>query len=210
MSKIFGFVIALLVPLPLAGVNEQGNVPQYRSSFMRVELAADQPAFAALTVDSLGKNIVNLNPLRPVGAIDRKFTMRQAGSKFEYRAEGAPPSAPPSWTFEFSAKQIRLRSSYSSRNPPPQVVLNFNTLINHATLLGMMNDDGSVRLPAILHLPDQGTFRITSSAGNRLALGYDAQHYQEPKQTDDYVKVTFPAASAATGRSTFSPTRSCP
>src|ERR1019366_7412214 len=95
-------------------------------------------------------------------------------------------------------------SSYSSRNPPPQVVLNFNTLINHATLLGMMNDDGSVRLPAILHLPDQGTFRITSSAGNRLALGYDAErfftwdnqlNYKEGDQA--YVKITIPPASAS-------------
>ena len=40
-----------------------------------------------------------------------------------------------------------------------------------------MNDDGSVRLPALLHLPDHGTFRITSIAGKGLALGYDAQRF---------------------------------
>ena len=56
----------------------------------------------------------------------------------------------------------------------------------------MMNDDGSVRLPALLHLPDQGTFRITSSVGAGLALGYDAFRYPEGQQGADYVKVSFP------------------
>jgi hypothetical protein len=76
-------------------------------------------------------------------------------------------------------------------------VLNFNPHLNHATLLGLINDDSSVQLPALLHLPDLGTFRITSSTGRRLALGYDALRYGGGKQADDYVRVTFPAATAA-------------
>jgi hypothetical protein len=110
---------------------------------------------------------------------------------------GAPSGSPPAWTFEFSAHEIHLHSSYSRENPPPSLVLTFNPHINHATLLGLLNDDGSVRLPALLHLPDQGTFRITSSAGQGLALGYDALRYPEDRQADDYVQVSFPAASAA-------------
>jgi hypothetical protein len=54
-------------------------------------------------------------------------------------------------------------------------------------------------------LPDLGTFRIVSSSGTKLALGYDAlRHADNPspskptyKEAGDYVKVTFPAASAA-------------
>jgi hypothetical protein len=171
---------------------------------MRIELASDQPAFKALAVDSLGKNKLRLNPLRPAGTPDKKYQLRREGSKFEYRLVGAPTSAPAAWTFDFSTKQIRLHSFFSPGNPPPALVLNFNSFVNHATLLGLMNDDGSVRLPALLHLPDQGTFRITSSTGKGLALGYDAQrfftwdnhlNYKEGDQA--YMKVTIPPASAS-------------
>ena len=76
------------------------------------------------------------------------------------------------------------------------LTLNFDPHVIHATLLGLVNDDGSVRLPALLHLPEQGTFRVTSNAIRGLALGYDALRYPEAQQANDYVKVTFPSASA--------------
>ena len=71
---------------------------------------------------------------------------------------------------------------------------------------GHINDNGSVRLPALLHLPDQRTFRITSTFAKGLALGYDAlRHADNPspgkptsQQEGDSVKVTFPGVSAAT------------
>jgi hypothetical protein len=205
MLERFGFVVAALLALSLAAAQEPGSALKYQSSFMRVELAADQPAFAALAVDSLGKNKLGLSPLRPPGTLDKKFEVRGAGSKVEYRIAGAPASAPAAWTFEFSPRQIRLHSSYSAGDAPPPLVLNFNSNVNHATLLGLMNDDGRVSLPALLHLPDHGTFRITSSVGQGVALGYDAQRYATfdehlnvgGHQENDYVKVTFPAATAA-------------
>jgi hypothetical protein len=163
---------------------------------MRVELAQDQPAFIALAVDSLGKNKLSVSPLQPLAKPGKEYELSRIGSRFEYRPVGAPSGAPPAWTFEFSARRMVLHSSYSGENPPPSLVLNFNPHVNHATLLGLMNDDGSVRLPALLHLPDQGTFRVTSSAGQGPALGYDALRYPDAQQADDYVKVTFPAASA--------------
>jgi hypothetical protein len=99
---------------------------------------------------------------------------------------------------------MHLRSHFAGGNPPPLLTLNFISYLNHTTLLGHINDDGSVRLPALLHLPDHGTFRITSSPAKGLALGYDAfRHAENPspsrptsKEEGDYVKVTFPAASA--------------
>ena len=44
----------------------------------------------------------------------------------------------------------------------------------HATLLGVMEDDGSVKVPAVLHIPGQGTLRITGSSASQapLRLGY--------------------------------------
>jgi hypothetical protein len=163
---------------------------------MRVELAPDQPAFTLLAVDSLGTGKLAKNPLRPPGKIDKPYQVTRVGRRFEYRSAGAPTGTAPAWAFEFSSKQIHLYSSYSKESPPPPLVLNFDAGVNHATLLGLINEDGSVRLPALLHLPDQGTFRITSQAGRGLVLGYDAQRYPGAKQVDDYVKVTFPPASA--------------
>jgi hypothetical protein len=193
--------LVLLIPtlfvFALVAAEEPSISPKYQSAFLRVEMAQDQPAFAALALDSLGKNKLSISALRPPAAPGNKYRLIHIGSRFEYRPAGAPEGASPAWTFEFSTRHMRLRSSYSAENPPSALVLNFNPHVNHATLLGFVNDDGGVRLPALLHLPDQGTLRITSSAGKELALPYDAFRYPEGKQASDYVKVTFPAASAA-------------
>ena len=196
--------ISLLIPLFIVFTSfageQPGPSPKYQSAFVRVELAPHQPALLALAVDSLGKNKLSVNPLRLPTPSGDHYALHQAGSRFEYRRVGAPAGMPPAWTFEFSTRSMHLHSSYSEANPPPSLVLNFNPHLNHATLLGMMNEDGSVRLPALLHLPDQGTFRITCSVGAGLALGYDAFRYPEGEQSNDFVKVTFPAASAARPR----------
>ena len=90
-----GFLCALV-----AG-KEPSDMRQYRSSFLRIELAGDQPAFTVLAVDSLGKNKLRVNPLRPPGKAERAYQLRREGDRFEYRASGESPGAPPAWTFEF-------------------------------------------------------------------------------------------------------------
>jgi hypothetical protein len=197
MPKWFRTLIpALFLAVTVLAAPPSGAL-QYKSAFMRVELATDQPTFVSLTVDSLGKNKLSATPLRPPAKAETTYQVRHVGSTFEYRPFGASAAAPPAWTFQFSPRQIILGSHFSAGNPPPPLVLNFNPHLNHATLLGLINEDSSVRLPALLHLPDLGTFRITSRAGRNLALGYDALRYGGGKQADDYVRVTFPAATAA-------------
>ena len=57
---------------------------------------------------------------------------------------------------------------------------------------------GAIRLPAVLHLPKLGTFRITPTQGKSLALGYDALRHKDKKvRVNDFVKVTIFGASAA-------------
>ena len=204
MFKILRFLVPALLLFSLASAKEPPTPPEFQSPFLKVQLSPDQPAFAALAVDSLGKNKLGVCPLRQPTAGSRKYVLRKIGAKFEYRVDGAASNTPPAWTFEFSAKQIRLHSSFSSANPPEPLLLDFNSYNIHPTLLGLMNDDGSVRLPALLHVPDQGTFRITSRVGKDVSLGYDAQrffkwgenlNYKESDQA--YVKVTIPSASAS-------------
>lgn len=199
-SVIFVCVL-LTLGLPPASVsssNEPANTPHFQSAFLRVELAADQPAFTALTVDSLGTKKLGKNPLRPPGKPGQKYELRRVGGKFEYRPAGSP-SSPPVWTFEFSDRHMQLHSTYSAGNAPPPLLLDINPHVSRGTLLGLFNDDGTIRLPALLHLPNLGTFRITSTLGNAPALGYDAlRHKDKTLRWSDYVKVTIPGATAAT------------
>ena len=197
MLKIFRTLIPALILSATALAAPPDAKLQYQSLYMRIELASDQPAVVSLAVDSLGKNKLSANPLRPPAKTEATYQVRHVGTTFEYRTSGASAATPPAWTFQFSPRQIHLRSHFTAGNPPPPLVLNFNPHLNHATLLGRINDDSSIRLPALLHLPDLGTFRITSSAGGSPALGYDAFRYDNPKKGDDYVRVTFPAATAA-------------
>ena len=200
LKRCVYLISTLLLMLTWGVAKEPGIRPQYQSAFMRVELAAHQPAFVALAVDSLGQRKLSANPLRPPDTTRTKYEITRVGPKIEYRPVGAPASEPPAWTFEFSQKEIHLTSIYSAKSPPPLLLLNINVNISRATLLGLMDDDASVRLPALLHLPDQGTFRITSSEEKGLALGYDAWRYTQGHRSNDFVKVTFPAASASRPR----------
>lgn len=56
-----------------------------------------------------------------------------------------------------------------------------------------MNDSGAILLPALLHFPHHGTFRITTAA-NVAAVGYDALRFE-----DNFVRVSLPAARAGQG-----------
>jgi hypothetical protein len=69
-------------------------------------------------------------------------------------------------------------------------LLDFNLKLCHATLLGVVNEDSSVTLPAFMHLPDQGTFRITSPQAGKAKLDYDSR-----REVGPYVKISFRPAT---------------
>src|SRR5690348_13462276 len=192
------YIVACLLMLSSAWGQEAPKNLKYQSAYLSIEVSPDQPAFVSLELDSLGKKKLGPNPLRAPEASGKKYQIENEESKFAYRADGTPATVAPAWVFEFSERRIHLRSTYSPQNPPPALVLNFNTHLNHATLLGLMNDAGNVRLPALLHMPDQGTLRITSGAAQEVVLGYEAERFHKPRQSEDYVKITFPPGSAAT------------
>ena len=91
MTKcIISFLSTLLIALT-AAASPPDNTLQYESAFMRVELPADQPALVSLAVDSLGKNKLSVNPLRPPASAETTYQVRRADSSFEYRRSGAAP-----------------------------------------------------------------------------------------------------------------------
>lgn len=180
MLKRLALLVFALLVLALGLANEPVGTPQFQSSFLRVELSADQPAFTVLTVDSLGTKKLTKNPLRPPASPDKSYQVRRVGRRFEYRPASALSGAPV-WSFEFSERQVQLRSSYTAENPPPPLLLDINPHVSRGTLLGLFNDDGTIRLPALLHLPNLGTFRITSTLGKGLALKYDSLRYPDKR-----------------------------
>ena len=70
-------------------------------------------------------------------------------------------------------------------------MFNFDPERGHVTLLGLMGEAGSVRLPAVLSFPNQGVLRITGMP--LAALGYDAAR-GDPDEAN-FVTVTFPPAT---------------
>jgi hypothetical protein len=68
---------------------------------MSVELAANQPAIAHLTLDSLGQSKFGLSPLCLLLAPNAEYQWRRNGAPVEYRAAGMDDSAPPLCSFEF-------------------------------------------------------------------------------------------------------------
>ena len=158
---------------------------EYRSPFFQVEMAADQPNFRSLAVDSLGKNKLDVNVMLPLAANQSRYEASRNGQTIEYRQAG---ESAPAWTFTFSQQSLVIRSNYSAKNPPHDLVLNFDPKGSHATLLGLFSDEGAIRLPALLHFPDHGTLRITTTAKD-AALGYDALRFR-----DNFIRVSFPTA----------------
>ncbi len=163
--------------------------------YYKVQVSLHQPQFISLSVDSLGRGRSSPNALQPPPEVPRPTVAKRVGQRVEYRGQGGDSSAPARWTFEFEGKSLRMVSEWSESDPPEAVVLQFNAHLCHATLLGLVNPDRSVTLPAILHLPGQGTFRITAPQSSRAKLDYDARRAVGP-----YVQITFPAATKETPR----------
>ena len=104
----------------------------------------------------------------------------------------------PGWRIEIGEREIRLLSQWSPAERPAPLLLDFDPDRGHVSLLGLVNKDNSIRLPAVLHVPNQGSLRITAAGKGPATLGYDAR--RGPTAERDFIKVTFPPASAAQPR----------
>jgi hypothetical protein len=158
------------------------------SPFLGVTLSSRQPAIESLAIDGLGHGKCNDNTLHPPADAAVAFKARATAGGLEYRRPNTPDDVAPGWTIETTARTIRFVSQYSATEQPGPVVCNFDTTRCHTTLLGLFQKDGSMSLPAVLHLPGHGTFRVTGPG----ALGYESGRA--------FVKVTFPAATVALPR----------
>lgn len=95
------------------------------------------------------------------------------------------------YLLEFEGKQFTV--TVFNRNIPEEVCLDFrfDKNKNHATLLGMMPAMRTTRIPAILHLPDMGSFKITADKQD-MFLRYDAGRYQGKGHISVQIPATLP------------------
>ncbi|MDA8378946.1 MAG: hypothetical protein M0Z50_18290 [Planctomycetia bacterium] len=204
--------------LPALAGQDSDDAEMVRTPFYQIAVSRHAPVFRHFCVDSLGTGKVTarlLLPESPVSGIVYQMT-RRAG-RIAYRARGQSLHSPALWQLEFHRKAIRIRSRYARGLVPQPMVLNFNQLANHATLLGRMESqqlaplsiipaNGApasrarspqvMLLPCIMHLPDLGSVRITGGHA-ATGLGYDALRSGfGGTATRPYVKISFPPADA--------------
>ena len=179
-------------------VSEDKDTVRAVSPYLDLTVSLNHPAFLSLAVDSLGLGKGGTNALQASARSPASFQTRRPGGNgltVEYRRPGTAASARPGWRFEVASQSVRLISHWSEAEKPEPVVFEFDPRRCHVTLLGNVNSDGSIQLPAVLHLPDQGSFRIRAVDAAGAVLRYDAR-----RAGVGYVKVTFPPATKAQPR----------
>ncbi|HEY1791151.1 MAG TPA: hypothetical protein VGJ73_23585 [Verrucomicrobiae bacterium] len=171
-----------------------GDAMRITTKYIDAKIALNYPGFEGLSVDSLGKEhfpLVAINP--PSAPAPRATYAKVRGSRVEYRGSNA--SAPARWVIEVRNDEIRLESRWSADDPPEPFVINADANACHVTLLGLLETNGSIQLPAIMHFPDQGSFQISGSSDDAGPLGYSA--------TRRNVKITFPPATRERSHLTY-------
>lgn len=129
--------------------------------FLRVRTSIDHHRLTFLGVDSLGRGKVGHNVLA---------------------AEEAGVKPDPHWSVQPDATGLRLIATPGAA----PFVLTVDTHQCYGTLLGVFDDAGAIRLPAVLHLPGFGTLRVTTGVPGG-AVGYTSG--------PGWIKVAFPGAS---------------
>jgi hypothetical protein len=173
------------------------------SPYFDLRVSSQEPGFMAFSIDGLGESRPGPNSLHPPAGKD-SYRMGipparnnpEGAIAYDYHRNDADAKGSPGWRFYVTERNLQLVSQWSPAEKPAPLVLNFDPEKCHVTLLGLMNDDGTVRLPAVLHIPNQGSLRITTTSKEPISLGYEA-HRGEPLKSAElnYVKVTFPAAT---------------
>jgi hypothetical protein len=189
MMRSIAFAAALCCCLTAAdaawGAQRSEKTPYYS-----LALAADGSNIASLSVDSLGKGQFRPSVLFPP---DAKAAESEVGPE-----SSSSTASHSSWRFRFSRKSFRMESVYRHGAPATAMILLINPEVSHATLLALVNDR-EASLPALLHLPEQGSLRIEAKSKQPVRLGYDAR-----RSPTGYIKVTFPGATESNPRIVYS------
>lgn len=160
------------------------------SPYYKIELTDTVPFVRYFSVDGIGKGKLDFNPVKwePVAG-NTEFELKKV-SETEVQVLRKGTSKVAEWTFKFSDKQFTVQTNFSTENPQATLDFRFDQRKNHTTLLGLMPDRKKTVLPAVLHLPDMGTFQLTADQPNSC-VDFDASR----KKGNKYVSVKLPGAN---------------
>jgi hypothetical protein len=188
----FSFLIALSVSGILISQSCTRSVKsfEYASKFYKIQLADTAPFVKYLSVDALGNGDLSHNPVQwKKSAESGEYELHKVtDSKVEICRKGASGLA--EWAFEFYEKKFTVISNYGKNNAAAGIDLRFDKLENHTTLLGVMEGKKISRLPALLHFPDMGTFRLAADKPG-VIVNYDASR----KEGENFISVVLPEAT---------------
>jgi hypothetical protein len=164
----------------IASAQREAKTPYYS-----VTLTADGTAIESLLVDSLGRGEFKSNAL----FVPEEKPISQPASHQELAADTRSD-----WQFTFSPRNFQMISTYRPDAPEQPIILRFDPEHSHATLLTMVNN-GQAELPAVLHLPEQGSLRIEVESREPVLPQYEAH-----RRDKSYVMVLFPGATQSNPR----------
>jgi hypothetical protein len=171
------------------------------SPSIEVRMSPCAPALDELNIDGLGLGKRGVNALRPSPKSNTNFVVTvlaaAGGKRVDYRRENQSLNTAPPWSIDANQHRLLLISQWSEDGAPQALTLTFDAEQCHTTVLGLLNSNGAIRLPAVMHLPGQGSLRISATGMKAATLGYAA------KRRGD-VLVTFPPATAAAPRVEYS------
>lgn len=188
-----GAAISLLKPNEIFGQFNDAFV--FQSPFMKAGMQKDYPQLTSLWIDSLGKNKAAVNPLLSGNNMNAKYKSKASAKSISYWIEGQEKNDLPAWKFIFSDKNIQIISEKNNHAEPFNITVNQE--LNHATVLGIMKERSKVSLPCLIHMPDMGTFRVTSNVPDAELLADSRRVSTEVKNIVEhsFVSISFPAAS---------------
>ncbi len=164
---------------------------------MEAQLSPAAPEFVNLNIDGLGKGKRGANIVEAPGMAGFTVSTPARGSaahRIEYRSIDQSPTGPPVWTVEFYDHKIQLSSQWCQGPTMAPFVFHFNLAKCHSTVLGIFSSDGSLRLPALVHLPGQGSMRLTVNDAEETVVRYNSE------RRSTLATLTLPAATQATKR----------
>jgi len=180
-------VIAMLITLSCA---KKIKSFEYASKFYKIQLVDTAPFVKYFSVDALGNHMLTHNTIQWKELIDEgEYELHKVSdSEVAIYKKGAIGLA--EWVFKFDEKKFLITSNYHKGKTAQGIHFRFDKHENHATLLGVMVDKNKTKLPAVLHLPDMGTFQLVADKPG-VIVDYDASR----KKGTNFISVVLPEAT---------------
>jgi hypothetical protein len=189
-SRCLIFFSGIIVLMSLSCTHKVKNF-EYSSEFYRIQLTDTFPFVKYFSVDALGNSKLAHNTVQWKTSPDAgEYELHKVSDlQIDIYKKGTKGVA--CWKFEFNEKKFTVTSNYIKENTVNSLDLRFGKKENHTTLLGVMVKRNETRLPALLHFPDMGTFRLVADKPG-VVVGYDASR----QEGANYISVGLTGATA--------------